>query len=279
MRRSRRWLASFTIIEILVVLGILVILTSFLVTHLTNIGETARRKGTEGLLSKIHVALGLYADAFRDLPPDSFDPEGDKDYVYKDGGIVLGEPGAASGVYKNTGCLVYFLCQPQRKTVIRGSGVVGENSPRDRTSTMVGPFLTGLTGSNFSLGGFQLSQLGVDAGASKVEIVDAWGRPLEYDKVFTLRGHFSGSRFGGDPFSAAGTHWSETALVTGVDEGSESDCGIVENLNKVFDPRRMGAGDGCLDRSMKPVPRNVGGYDLWSHGPRWTSPEDDIFAK
>ncbi|MDF1662811.1 MAG: type II secretion system protein [Planctomycetota bacterium] len=278
MKRSKRGLAGFTIIEVLVVLGILVILTSFLVTHLTSLGKTARIKGTKGLLAKIEVALGLYADAFRDLPPDSFDPEGDKDYVYKDGGVVLGKAGAVNASYKNTGCLIYFLCQPQRKSVLRGSGVVGENSPRDRTSTMVGPFLTGLTASNFSIEGFEISQLGVNAGASKVEIVDAWGRPLEYDKLFSLRGHFSGSRFDSDPFSALGTHWPETGLVTGVDD-DESDCGVVEDLNKVFDPRRMAGASGCLDRGMKPVPRNVGTFDLWSHGPLWTSPEDDIFAK
>lgn len=278
MRRAKPWRGSFTIIEILVVLGILVILTSFLVTHLGGIGERTRKRGTEALLVKIKLALGLYNDAFRDFPADSFDPEGDKKYEYRDGGIVLGKPGSEA-VYKNTGCLVYFLCQPMRKTVLKGSGIIGETSPRDSSSTMVGPFLTGLTASNFSIGGFKVSQLGVEAEASKVEIVDAWGRPLEYDKVFTLRSHFSGSRFDSDPFSARGTHWARTASVTGVEDGEESDCGVVEDLNKVFDPRRMAGGDGCLDRAMKPVPRNVGSYDLWSHGVLWSSPEDDIFAK
>lgn len=279
MTRAKRALAGFTIIEILVALAILVILSSFLVTHLGGLGERARIDGTKGLLTKIKVALGLYADAFRDLPPDSFDAQGESKYQYRDGGIVLGDSAATQGVYKNTGCLIYFLCQPQRKVVLKGSGVVGEDSPRDRTEITVGPFLTGLKASDFSISDFRVVDLGVEAGASKVEIVDAWGRPLEYDHISTLRGHFSASRFDQEPFSASGTHWPETAAVTGVEDGKESDCGVVEDLNTVFDPRRMTGAGGCLDRSMKPVPKNAGSYDLWSHGPLWTSPEDDLFAK
>ncbi|MDF1662810.1 MAG: type II secretion system protein [Planctomycetota bacterium] len=276
MKRSKHNEASLTIMEVLVVLGILVILTSLLVSNLGSSDGRPRMKVTEALLLRIKVALQMYSAEFRDLPPDSFDPEGDKGYAYKDGGVVLGEPGA-EGVYKNTGSLVYFLCQPLKKTVNLGVG--GGGDIQDQHTSVVGPFLTDLKASYYSIEGFKVSDLGVKLGASKVEILDSFGRPLEYDKVSTLPSHFSGSRFDNEPFSVAGSHWSETGSVAWVNGGDESDCGVVEDLNKVFDPRRMAGASGCLDRGMKPVPRNVGTFDLWSHGPLWSSPEDDIFAK
>jgi hypothetical protein len=116
--------------------------------------------------------------------------------------------------------------------------------------------------------------------ADKVELVDAWGRPLEYDKVTARAGFFDVARFDQSPFTVAGSHWPENAGITGVEEtetGAETDCGFIEKLDSVFDPRRkLDATTGCMDRNSVPNPQNAGGFDLWSHGELWTDPTDDV---
>ena len=68
---------------------------------------------------------------------------------------------------------------------------------RYQRRTRVGPFLTDLKSENYSIPDFEPLQLHRDATLAKIELVDAWGRPLEYDKLKTRRS-FSKTLFDGN---------------------------------------------------------------------------------
>jgi prepilin-type N-terminal cleavage/methylation domain-containing protein len=279
--RSR---SAFTLIELLTAVAIIVILTSFLVPQVSVLRRKSYIQNSRAFIKSIETALKLYFDQFRDYPPDAFDEGADNGYVYKDSTIELGSNWADKGkkAFKNTGCLVYFLCLPVKKISIVGSTVPGETSIRDLRISTVGPFLTEIRATNFSVSEFTLNKLKNDPAGNninQVEMVDAWGRPLEYDKITSTNGYFSSTRFSAAPFTNLGSHWPDNAGVTGVEDVTveESNCGVAEALDSVFDPRRkLDEVSGCIDRTAAAAPKNAGGFDLWSHGQLWTDPTDDL---
>lgn len=278
---SKKSRVAFTLIELLVAVAIITILTAFLVPQVSVLRRKSYIQNTKAFIQSVKTALSLYHNEFRDYPPDSFDVNGDQGYNYQNGTIRLGNNWQGGNrFFKNTGCLVYFLCMPMTKITIVGSTIPGETSIRDQRSTKVGPFLTDFKSSNFSVPNFTVNLLKTSPlsdAVNEVEFVDAWGRPFEYDKLTNPATHFQRQRFDAAPFTTAGSHWPNNASITGVEEGDESDCGVVEELNRVFDPRRAQDGtSGCINQGSPISPKNSGGYDFWSHGELWTDPVDDL---
>lgn len=274
---------AFTLIELLVAIAIIVILTAFLVPQVGVLRRKSLINNTRAFIKKIDTALKLYYDQFLDYPPDGFDnnADGDPGYNYASGGVELGTSAAwrtnGSRYFKNTGCLVYFLCMPMIKVTRVGATVAGDTSTRNLRRSKVGPFLTEMTTQNFSIGDFKVDDLNTEAINSRIEFVDAWGRPLEYDKV-TRAGNFNNALFNGNLFGDGGTnpHWADTQNIVGVEDDVISDCEITENIEATFDPRRPTTAAGCVDTGQAARAENNGHYDIWSHGPLWSDPTDDI---
>ena len=88
---------SFTIIEILVVIGLVVILTGLLMPALSSAKQEARRAACRGNLKQISVALNLYAGQNDDFLP-STNVGACTHYIYADGPYGLGRlyPGGLS---------------------------------------------------------------------------------------------------------------------------------------------------------------------------------------
>jgi len=268
-----------TLIEILVVLAILVTLTAFLVPQVGRLRGVAYKKASIALVKKIEVALKAYYSEFRDYPPDGFDSK--EGYTIESGGgIALGDrwikQSGAKRIFKNTGCLVYFLTVPLTKITRIGMSY-GQSSAKNLRRTRVGPFLSDMKSENYSITEFETLKLHSDPKLARVEFVDAWGRPLEYDKLKSSKSFIS-KLFDGTA-SSKKAHWTETLDRLGLDE-STSDCGLTEDPAKTYDPRRPyktdAASEGCIDTAKKPAPRSSGHFDLWSHGELWTDPADDL---
>lgn len=270
--------ARMTLIELLVAIAILTLLAGFVLGSLGPARRRALDKADRALLLNIQTALRAYFEAFNDYPPDGFDGAADPGYSYASGGVELG--GAWSGskrVFKNSGCLVYFLCLPVTKVSRVGAVVPGEPSSRTVKREVLEPFLKGLSARNFSIENFRPELLASDASLAVVEIVDSRGRPIEYDKVVTPA-QFQAERFDGDLFGdlAGLPHWSQGRDFVGASASFVSDCGQPEMDDQSYDPRRAYDSAGCLDLNQAPQALSGGHFDLWSHGAHWTDPIDDI---
>lgn len=185
---SRR---AFTLIEVLIAIGIVVLLTTLLTMGLMGSAKKAKISGTTGLILKIKTALQMYHAEFRDYPPDGYDDEvpvpGGPAWTYNAQGVVVGTPGR--GV-KGTASLIYFLCRPLTKVTLLGAD---PTDPRNRQTKVVGPFLN-LEGGDFTREGFNPNHpwgaavndpYWVGQGYIMTEIKDKFFRPLVYDKVKT----------------------------------------------------------------------------------------------
>jgi type II secretory pathway pseudopilin PulG len=278
------------LIELLIVIGIITLLAAFLVPQLASLKVRSLKAKTTGLIKKIESALNQYYNDFLAYPPDGFDSgaTGDRGYNYTGGGVQLGSFSGGTRIFKNSGCLAYFLCLPLAK-VTRIGVDVGDNDPRNFRAVRVGPYLTELSSSNYSFEGFKPEQIRLDANLAKIEFIDAWQRPLEYDRVFSRAGYFNAAIFrklGGGAFGDGATspHWAVTQGSTAIEEGDVYDdwdgiYTITESANLLYDPRiakKAGAPIDLLDLNANPEPKNTGHFDLWSHGPRWSDPNDDI---
>lgn len=289
---------GFTLIELLVVMAILVLLATFMIPQVTRLNTNARIKKTEALIQRIAAALNSYHADFQDYPPDGFDggPSGDRGYSYEGGGVRLGRH---SKPFKNTGCLVYFLMQPLAKVSRLGSNV-GANDSRNKSISRVGPYLQeqDMNNDDWNIDGFSIGKLRQGGGTfNHVEICDAFGRPLEYDKVRSRVGFFNSALFdsqGGGGLTVSGVfgttsteiHWPESGeRMAPAGEGYQVEyegapySPLNEELGTFYDPRRPRknfGGSVAIDLSVKPAPKNVGQFDLWSHGPHWSDPNDDI---
>jgi type II secretory pathway pseudopilin PulG len=269
-----------TLIELLVAMSIMVILMAFLVPQVSVLRRKAYISESLSVVKKIESALSAYYDKFLAYPPDGYDQE--PGYTYGNG-VRLGNNWKDSQprFFKGTGSLVYFLCLPVTMVTRKGVIAQGVTSSRNLRTQVVGPFLTDMMSKNFSIGEFELLDILRDPEAAKVEIVDGWGRPLEYDKVPANKQlFFQPELFDGDLFGQGRPHFASTRNSVSIDEDDPDDpqstCGIAETINGAVDPRRPAGTDGCIRKTSSASPQNVGHYDVWSHGPLWADPNDDI---
>src|SRR5688572_3852667 len=78
----RRRQYAFSLVELLVVVGILVILCSIFIPYVAKMREVNRRVGCANNMRQIYSALTKYADAFgHDFPRTPSDPEQPAMYV------------------------------------------------------------------------------------------------------------------------------------------------------------------------------------------------------
>jgi len=138
--------------------------------------------------------------------------------------------------------------------------------------TKLRPFLE-LSGKDFSIPDFEVLALHARPELAKVEIIDAWGRPLCYDNL-ERRANFSAKVFDGR--SAIRPHWPESVTAAGLNDGFKGDCGITESATALHDPRHPSDSKGCSDLAKKPSPRSSGHFDIWARGYLFSDPCDDI---
>jgi prepilin-type N-terminal cleavage/methylation domain-containing protein len=183
---------GFTVVELLIVIGIITVLTTFLVMGLKGAGAKAQGKATKALVERIKVALDNYYGHFRDYPPDGYDDENNGWTIPAQGGQAMNVEGVAVGTparrLKGTASLIYFLCRPVVKISYSGS----PSDPRNIMKETVGPFLD-LGPENFTRPGFNPMHPWADdaywengsgqQGYRLTEIIDPFYRPLHYDKV------------------------------------------------------------------------------------------------
>jgi prepilin-type N-terminal cleavage/methylation domain-containing protein len=317
---------GFTLIEILVVMAIILTLVGLLATGLGSAREKAKSKSSKALIGRVQTALESYFSEFRDYPPDGYDVEPGWTYTANEG-VKVGTQGVQQRAMRGTAALMYFLCRPLVKITYMGD----PSDPRNKVLTPVGPFLQldaacysrgrGDEGSNDDLSRFDPGFVWAGGGRATqfwdtapyqyktVEIIDAYYRPLCYDKVKVNNGiYFQPTRFH-DPQGSASTTGSSganahpdqsfLATISCLDD-EEQVCPRINGANHdlatasndasgtrwriAVDPRfRPGqsAPDGCCPNTnpgstTSHAPRNIGGYDLWSYGRSYTNPRDDI---
>lgn len=310
MRRAR----GFTLIELLVVVAIMVILATIVAVGLIPLKKKAYKEKTKALLQKIQTALDTYFNEFRDYPPDGYDNEGNWPTVKTTWpfnatqGVYLGGVNANGSLtrghwYKGSGCLIYFLCHPINNITRLGADA-GEDDSRQVRVKPVGPFLGDIPRDAFSTYQYDptfdpaIHPLSSDFQASwaSCEILDAWMRPIHYDKVKDATTYFQANRFkGSGSGEGVATHsdatyrqgiWStlvesdEWICPAGTKNANHDTYTTTSTGNVHADPRcpaNSGSeADGCLNQGGTPTARNLGSYDLWSHGPSWTNPKDAI---
>jgi len=86
--------AGFTLIEVLTVVGILSLLIAAIVVVASGSAEKAAKKGTQGILNRLAMALESYHSEFQAYPPDGYDEP-----VIAPNGQRL----------KGSACLTYYL--------------------------------------------------------------------------------------------------------------------------------------------------------------------------
>lgn len=202
---------GMTLIEILVVVGIILILMALLGMGMKTAAGKAKSKSTKALIGRLQTALESYYAEFRDFPPDGYDAE---NAGVDNNGVSVGSPARR---VRGTASLIYFLCRPLVKISYMGD----PNDPRSVVKRPVGPFLT-LEASNVSRPeatingkavkfdpGYPWTSLeywgpagvsGLPSGMITCEIIDSYFHPLVYDKVKTYRDpadtkYFQAARF------------------------------------------------------------------------------------
>lgn len=325
MRVARSARGGFTLVEMLVVVGILVVLTSLLIVGLRTSVEKAKNQNTKALIGRLKTALESYHADFRDYPPDGYDTEGG--VVPNNDGVPVGIPvaGGQPRRLKATSSLMYFLCRPLVSLSFRGD--VSSSDPRNRVYKAVGPYLKELGESNFSRPQATRADGSVVAfrpdfpwiandfwdspGNMRLcELVDAYGRPLCYDKVKAYdranpgltNAFYQPDRFQ-NTAGAAGkgyrvhpdTNYMESSMpLFDEDETYRGPDGFAEfvagrdqlqRLQYHNDPRFVatyvfvypaGASGGAGTPTNQLEPKYIGGYDLWSYGRSYMDPTDDI---
>jgi prepilin-type N-terminal cleavage/methylation domain-containing protein len=237
---------GFTVIELLVVMAIVIVLATMLVSVAGPARERSRSEATLALLKQIDLALQEYNSDFRDFPPDGYDREPLWDRAGAYAGTLPAKPGIHLGgnVYFGSGCLIYFLCHP--------AGANGKT------------YLT-LSADHFSAASWDTTfdpAIAPDDPRFKpewatCEILDAWGRPIHYDRVGDAKNaiYFQPDRFVGAKGLEA--HSDQRYLLGSVLPTLDSADAATH-----VDPRVTPGGAS---------PRNPNA-DLWSHGSAWGDP-------
>ena len=317
--------SGFTLIEILVVMAIVITLVALLASGLGTAREKAKNKSSKALIGRVKSALENYFSEFRDYPPDGYDGEPGWTYTGAPPNVTGINVGVPPRSMRGTAALMYFLCRPLIKISYMGPD---KTDPRNEVRSPVGPFLQldgacysrgrGDEGSSDDLsrfdpsfvwtGGPRATQFWDSPNNYKtVEIIDAYFRPLCYDKVKANTAvYFQPDRFhspsGASTTGAkgSGAHPDQEYLqtISTLDDeelicpkinGEDHDA-FVRAMNEgarytyAIDPRFLpgkAASDGCCPgqgaaTNLTHGPRNVGGYDLWSYGRSYTNPRDDI---
>lgn len=310
--------AGFTLIELLVVIMIILTLVALLGAGMGRARASAKDKATRALIGKLKIALQNYHSEFRDFPPDGFDNEDPLNPCTRDGAKVGFAISGTQRRMKNTAILMYYLCRPVVKITYMGDP--SENDVRNQVKTPVGPFLELQASSfsrgrgdgtgdmsvfdpNFVWGGTRGGQFwGTPNDYRLTEIIDAYGRPLNYDKVKTAASkYFQPDRFhkqsvgasltggmGADvhpdlEYLQGGMYLLDDLICDdpahGPSSGAEKDWYSWHPDPRVK-PAKL-ANDGCIAVITNPdtsthEPKSVGNYDLWSMGPSYTNPRDDI---
>lgn len=220
MQRNR----GFTIIELLIVVGIIAFLIGMIATVFINAQGNARIKSTQKLIEKIGIALALYEGELRCLPPDTgYDmPFGTYEVTNIDG---------QKEILYDTGALWRYL--GRKIEVYRTDGSIAK---------IVGPF------TNFTESELREYDDKKYSSEKSYYIVDAWGQPIGYvgDKRRVVH-----SRGAYDIFSAGPD--KVTATNDGIDNGipqkgnaaydgkdSDSD-GVADNATELGEARMNGA--------------------------------------
>lgn len=294
---------GFTVIELLVAVAIVIFLVGVLTMGLIGVKDKAQRKASQALIEQIKVAMQSYHADFRDYPPDGYDTE--QGWTYNAQGVLVGTPPRA---VKGTASLIYFLCRPLNKVSVVGTPEVDSSGRVDERFIQrqkVGPYLVDLKSSYYSREGFnpvgnrwENPSWNTDV---RTEIVDAWGRPLCYDKVKVdtdvyfqpARFHNSGSTSAVPRGSGMGVHlhlelFTEgLVLITDDMENADTWPGIESmdanaRYQKHMDPRFIDpdtipdpTGSWTGTRSTH-EPKNIGHYDIWSYGRSYMHAGDDI---
>jgi prepilin-type N-terminal cleavage/methylation domain-containing protein len=149
---------GFTLVELIIVIGIIALLAASLIVAVSGFSGHAREEATKGLLDRIRLAMDEYKKDFGDYPPDGFDKE---EYDNNDS-IMYGSQ-----------TLVYYLAwRTGEKGAVKIELKKRERRPGDDEDRMVPahgnkPYLV-----------LDDSELGP---GFHPDILDAWGLPLHYD--------------------------------------------------------------------------------------------------
>jgi prepilin-type N-terminal cleavage/methylation domain-containing protein len=144
---------GFTLIELLTVVAIIGILIALLMPVLSNVRRSAKETATRALIKSIETAIAAYEFDWGQFPPDGLA-----------GAVNALDTGNNPYPVSNSNALFYYLTTPFRVTPNAAKGEVW-------ASKDVGPYLDVPVRNQ------------VPNGAKNIDIVDVWGRPLQYDNI------------------------------------------------------------------------------------------------
>jgi prepilin-type N-terminal cleavage/methylation domain-containing protein len=212
MRHHRR---GFTIIELLIVVGIISFLIAMITMAFINAAGNARVKATQKLLEKVGVALARYEGELRSTPPDTgYDmPLGTYKTTNSDGEVEI--------LY-DSGSLWRYL--GRKLEVYRKDGSI---------KLIAGPF------TSFSENELREYDDKEYSGEKSYYVVDSWGKPVGFvgDKRRVVH-----NRGGHDLFSAGPDGKTAT--------NDDKDNGIPQKANQAYDGKDDD-GDGVPDNATE----------------------------
>lgn len=148
---------GFTLVELLIVIGILVILMAITIVAVLGLQGRAKAAKTKGLVGALMSAIQAYESDWGDFPPDGYDP------------------GDQTGGRKGSASLVNLLCNT---LVLKRK--MGEGSTAYYVNKDVGPYYKIENLEVFTLKRATDKDTIADP---TVEFKDGWNRALEYDRV------------------------------------------------------------------------------------------------
>ncbi len=150
---------GFTMIELLTVIAVIGILMALLLPVLANVRRNAKETATRTLIKSIETAIAAYEFDWGVFPPDGLTAA-----------VTALSPtvsGAPTYNVSNSSALYYYLSTPFRITNTPAKGEVW-------ASKDTGPYLDVPVRNQKNPG---------TASAKATDIIDVWGRPLQYNNV------------------------------------------------------------------------------------------------